>query len=1053
VNPLFRNVAVVAAVSVGGATYAQGLGVVQGTVTDSSTGKAVTDVVVTATSPAKQGEELVVSDGSGNYYLSQLPPGTYTLRFEKESFKPFSRADIVVRADRTLRVNVELLPEALKAEEVVIVSKAPVIDVGSAATGQSVSADFVKNIAVSRPTGVGGQQRSFESLAVVAPQAQPDTYGVSINGTTSPENGYLIDGLSVGDPAFGINGTELTSEFVQEVNVVTGGYMPEYGRSTGGVLSAVTKTGSNTFKGSVWGTWTPGGLQATPRDVKRDGSAISSTSNLVDIGDIGADIGGPIIKDKLWFYAGIAPSFSRYRQKVTYNKLQLGDDGQPKKDEQGFTLVDPISGSESYNDSETRTLQFLAKLTWAISPDHSLTAQVSGTPTQSIRDGSIASATRNAGLSNGTSNVLDAVLKLNSSFLDKKLLIDATAGWHSQSFETKALDGSGTGTNQGIAGQAAVAWQRTRDFDAGTDYHNILDFIDASHPGYANTFAACDPSNPANVFTGSDGNTYTRCPVTTYRTGGAGYMQDASSNRWQGRVVGTYLANLLGKHVIKAGVDAEATNYTSTRAYTGRYFLTERLYGNGWTINRNFGHITAPNEIELKDKISVTVNQVATGAFVQDSWSILDKVTLNAGLRYDTQNMYGSDGALAFSLPSQLSPRLGLIWDPTQSGRAKVYANYAVYYSNVPLNIADRAFGQEKGVYYRVRNAGCSPLTDANYTQNCNAESNLGTNPYTAGTNSPNGSYFWTAADKTVVDPNLQPMATNEFVAGAEYQVVTDGRLGVTYTRRDLMQTIEDMSVDNASSYFIGNPGFGVASPFPKASREYQAGTLFFDKTFSDGWMAQASYTLSRLYGNYGGLFVAATGQLDPNSNATFDLVSLLANQTGFLDADRTHQLKAFGAKSFQLTATQALTLGLSYNAQSGAPINYLAAHPIYGPDEAYVLPRGVGGRTPWTHRFDSRISYDLKLTDTNTLSVGVDVFNLFNFQETTAVDETYTSATILPLPNGTKESLDKAVAEGRITDQDQGAPFTADGVNPNFGKPVAYQSPRNVRFGVRFTF
>ena len=76
------------AVAWSGAAFAQGLGVVQGTITDSSTGKAITDVVVTATSPAKQGEELVVTDGSGNYYLPQLPPGTYTLRFEKESFRP-----------------------------------------------------------------------------------------------------------------------------------------------------------------------------------------------------------------------------------------------------------------------------------------------------------------------------------------------------------------------------------------------------------------------------------------------------------------------------------------------------------------------------------------------------------------------------------------------------------------------------------------------------------------------------------------------------------------------------------------------------------------------------------------------------------------------------------------------------------------------------------------------------------------------------------------------------------------------------------------------------
>lgn len=1052
-NRLVRSAAACLVVAWSGAAFAQGLGVVQGTLTDSSTGKPVADVVVTATSPAMQGEELVVTDGSGNYYLPQLPPGTYTLRFEKESFKPFSRADIAVRADRTLRVNVELLPEALKAEEVVIVSKAPTIDVGTASTGQSISADFVKNIAVSRPTGVGGQQRSFESLAVVAPQAQPDTYGVSINGTTSPENGYIIDGLSVADPAFGTNGTELTAEFVQEVNVVTGGYMPEYGRSTGGVLSAITKTGSNEFKGSFWTTWTPGGLQATPREVKRDGSAISSATKIVDIGDFGADIGGPILKDKLWFYAGVAPSFSRYRQTVNYNRLKLGADGLPSTDSAGLTQVEAIPGSESINDSETRTLQFLAKLTWAVTSNHTLTAQVSGTPTWSIRQGSIAAATRNAGLANGDSNVLDAVLKLNSSFLDKKLLLDATAGWHSQSFVTRALDGSRTGSMTGLAGQSGVQWQRTRDFEAGTDYHNILDFIDASHPGYASTFAACDPTNPANVFTGPDGNTYTRCPVTGYRTGGPASMQDTTANRWQGRVVATYLANLLGKHVIKAGVDAETTHYTSTRAYSGRYFLTERLYGNGWTINRNYGNITAPNEIALKDQISVTVNSVATGAFVQDSWSILDKVTLNAGLRYDTQNMYGSDGALAFSLPSQVSPRIGLIWDPTQSGRAKVFANYAVYYENVPLNIADRAFGLEKSVYYRVRTAGCSPLTDPDYTKNCNDPSNLGTNPYTAGTNSPNGSYFWTAADKTVVDPNLKPMATDELVAGAEYQVINNGRLGVTYTQRSLLQTIEDMSVDNASSYFIGNPGYGVASPFPRATRDYQAGTLFFDKTFSDGWMAQASYTLSRLYGNYGGLFVEATGQLDPNSNATFDLVSLLANQTGFLPADRTHQLKLFGAKAFQLDARQAISLGLSYNGSSGTPINYLAAHPIYGPDEAYVLPRGVGGRTPWVHRFDSRVSYDVKLTETNTLSLGVDVFNLFNFQQTTSVDETYTSATILPLPNGTVAQLDKQVKEGSITDQDQGAPFTADGINPNFKNASSYQTPRNVRFGLRVTF
>ncbi len=106
---------------------------------------------------------------------------------------------------------------------------------GSTTIGVNVDQEFIRRIAVNRPGGKGGAARSFESLAELAPGAQNDQYGVSINGATSPENGYVVDGLSTNDPAFGINASPLSIEFVQDVNVITGGYMPEYGRSTGGV--------------------------------------------------------------------------------------------------------------------------------------------------------------------------------------------------------------------------------------------------------------------------------------------------------------------------------------------------------------------------------------------------------------------------------------------------------------------------------------------------------------------------------------------------------------------------------------------------------------------------------------------------------------------------------------------------------------------------------------------------------------------------------------------------------------------------------------------------
>ncbi|HEX8705360.1 MAG TPA: TonB-dependent receptor, partial [Myxococcaceae bacterium] len=231
---------------------AQGTSVIFGTVTDTVSKRPIADVLVTATSPNLQGEQSIVTDSSGAYRLPQLPSGVYTLRFEREAFKPFTREGITVRLDYSVRVNVELIPESALTEEISIVAAAPTVDVGSATTGVNVSETFLRNIAVVAPTGKGAASRSFEALAELAPGANADTYGVSISGATSPENQYIVDGVSVNNPGFGINGTPLSIEFIKEVNVISGGYLPEYGRSTGGVVNAVTKSGSNEFHGSVF---------------------------------------------------------------------------------------------------------------------------------------------------------------------------------------------------------------------------------------------------------------------------------------------------------------------------------------------------------------------------------------------------------------------------------------------------------------------------------------------------------------------------------------------------------------------------------------------------------------------------------------------------------------------------------------------------------------------------------------------------------------------------------------------------------------------------------
>jgi hypothetical protein len=217
---------------------------------------------------------------------------------------------------------------------------------------------------------------------------------------------------------------------------------------------------------------------------------------------------------------------------------------------------------------------------------------------------------------------------------------------------------------------------------------------------------------------------------------------------------------------------------------------------------------------------------------------------------------------------------------------------------------------------------------------------------------------------------------------------------------------VEDMSVDEGLSYFIGNPGKGVGKAFPKAERNYDAGTFYFNKVFSDGWLAQVSYTLSYLRGNWAGLFRPETGQLDPNITSDFDLVSLLTNRDGPLPGDRTHELKVYGAKDFIVTRWLDIDAGVTFRTHSGEPTNYYGAHPTYGVDESFLLPRGSGARLPWVHGVDTHLGVAIKLAKESSLVIGADIFNLFNFQAATAVDNTFTRSEVRPILNGTAADL-----------------------------------------------
>jgi outer membrane receptor protein involved in Fe transport len=1023
-----------------------GTATLQGVVTSAADDTPVADVVVTVTSPASLGEQMVVTDSAGFYRIPSLPPGVYELRLEMDAFRPYSRTGIELRADSTIRVNAVMLPETLQAETVVVVGKTPSVDVGSSSVGANVNKELVQRVPLAVPGSKGGASRSFEAVAVVAPGASGDQYGTSLNGTSSPENGYKIDGLSVGNPGFGTLGTPLSSEFVKEVNVVTGGYLPEYGRAQGGILNVVTESGSNEFHGSVFSYYTPGWGAGGTKKISVAGQTLQANQSLNYIGDVGFDLGGPIIKDKLWFYTGFDVARTSYDVKRRFNfcKGDLTVDGECTA---GWGNMK--DAGKTY-EAEATAIQAMAKLTLAVNANNRLTLtgyvtpQWSGDKNQYSIDPATSYAEGLTDAGPGTFGATahqrraagyDVGLKWTSELMNKRLIFDTLVGFHHEYNDTLAADGSGPG-DKGLASQPNVSWSRYEDWTDGTPpiYHGIDEFENVSAEDKAKY---CDPLMPGNS---------TRCPVPQYYSGGPGFLHEQKYNRYQGSEVVTYIFEGLGHHVLKAGVDLALDTYDSVKGYSGGQNYEESADGSQFAVNwaSSYGVLTGPDNPEYLDPRKTDPMSITWGAFIQDSWSVMDMVTLNLGVRYDEQYLFNSQGDMGLAMPNQWSPRVGAIYDVLQNGTTKLFVNYARYYQSLPLDLADVTLSGEPHVRHTANAGACNLTPGEGYDPAaCLADDNVA---LTGLPHDPNQVYSPNGAGASPVDPNIKPPSSDEIVLGGEYEVIEDTRVGLTYTKRWLNYAVEDMSADYAATYFLGNPGYGIGDGFPKAKRDYDAITLFLTKTFSDTWLAQASYTVAWLRGNYPGLFRPESGDLLPGHGTDFDHYLLVVNRDGPLPGDRRHDIKVFGAKDWNIGKHHAIMNGVSFRAHSGEPTNYLAGDKFYYGDENYVLERGSGKRLPWNYNIDGQIGYRYNIDESKSIGVTVDVFNIFNFQNVVATDQIWTADRV-----ETKERKKSELDE--VIDLETDDVISEAALNKNFGRPTAYQAPRIFRFGIRGTF
>jgi hypothetical protein len=462
--------------------------------------------------------------------------------------------------------------------------------------------------------------------------------------------------------------------------------------------------------------------------------------------------------------------------------------------------------------------------------------------------------------------------------------------------------------------------------------------------------------------------------------------------------------------------------------------------------------------------------------FLLDSWQIRPNLTLNAGVRWEQQTAYVADslqGRLspegeiipeeAFRLNNMLAPRIGVVWDPTQEGRAKVFAHYGRFYESVPMDINVRAFG---GEISQAAVLACDSATiDAN-VETLGACNEIAGEPDILG----GGTEF--------VAPSIKGQYINELILGTEYELAADFKVGLNVVARNLPVAIEDVSTDGGENYLIANPGENFdddaaaldrqamqieatdanlakllrsradqlrnVKNFDKPIRDYQALQITAQQRFSKNAMLLASYTYSRSKGNYPGLFSTETGQLDPNLTSLYDLPELMSNRYGSLGLDRPHLVKIDGFYQFDLEKAGVVIVGGSFRGQSGIAHNTLGRHQIYRLDESYILPRGAQPRSPFTMQADVRVTYGRRLSKKNTIEAFVDVFNILNAQSETDADERYTQQNIDPIVGGDVSDLKHAKTAGADV-----TPL----LNKNFLNLNSRQAPLSMRFGLRYTF
>jgi hypothetical protein len=976
-------------------------GQISGVVRD-STGAAVAGAAVRIASTQTGLESSTTSNESGIYRFVLVPSGTYLLTTEASGFAKREVANVQVKVGQVTEINLTL-------------------GVGAVSETITVTADAIQTT-VSQPDALINEAsianlpingRRFQDFVTLTPTAQvdPQRGQISLSGQRGINSNINVDGMDYNQPFFGgVRGGErsnsaftIPQESIKEFQVVASGYSAEFGRSTGGLVTAVTKSGTNETRGTAFYLLRPQDLSRKNAYYEALQRNLGRTVNVAPTQQqFGGSIGGPIKKDKAFFFG------SYEQQKFTNPRFVF------------FDLLQNVTATDAtreafnyYNSLQTPfdqtndAIAYLARFDYNFSEANRLNLRYNQSWNRALNANSTGNQlfpnTVSALSNNGTEqNRNYSIAGQLTSFL-KPNLVNELRAQYSREVRPRLANTEAPNVTNAIGRFGTVNFLPTTQFDWRVQIFNNLTLIKGNHSfkfGAEVNHVFADQTfafNQFGVFNIQGTNPNTIMDILSYTPS----ITTGVVNRFDSTDV-TYLRQL----------------------------------GNG--------------------RLDLTVNEYAL--YAQDSWRVRPNLTINYGVRWEGQynpapeatNRTLVDKVRGFRFPSghtvdpttipdvtdQLGPRLGLAWDPTGSGKTVVRAFSGIYYARTPMLLLAAPLNNFREIpgdlsvqlpfrvpvgnpnttiYRQLRLIGIDlnnftldklPILTPQQVQSIAGALGLANfDPFTG------------AQPITWADEYKNPKSY-QWGGGIEREIARGLNVGVDYSQVNTIYLQRNRNLNlPAPTILAGDPAlrpfFGLRGaagrpaidrPIPSlGSMQVREST---GRSVYQAMVLRANYRSK--YAQFNAFYTLSRSLSDDDNERdaggiAFENAYNLAPEFSFSRLDRRHQFVAntvvFLPLGFEASSAIRLRSGLPIDASVGSDFN----EDIGGPDRPYSAP-GVpfvrnGFRNLATYEVDMRLQKGISLGDSRRLTFSAEFFNLFNMENIQLSGAQVTNYCAAPVP------------------------------------------------------